>query len=246
MSFSTCSDLDGDRQQMCFDSITYAKKYKKDIIFRFADTSKYPSEVNPISVFMAGSPGAGKTEFSNRLVLELKDKGLIENKPVIIDPDEIRKIFPGYTGDNAYIFQAASAIGVEKLYDHVLAKKQSAIIDGTFSSEKSIQNIARSVHDNRPVEIFYIYQDPKVAWEFTKKREALEKRNIPKISFIEAFFASKDNVNKAKKIFGDKIKLNLVKKDFVKGLEEFKLNIDNVDHYLNIVYTRDDLEKLII
>lgn len=246
MNPSTCNDLDGDKQQMCLNSIEYVKRNKKDIILKFADPSKYTPETNPISVFMAGSPGAGKTEFSNRLVFELKNKGLIEKDPVIIDPDEIRKIFPGYTGDNAYIFQASSAIGVEKLYDHVLSKKQSAIIDGTFSSEKSIQNIERSVHDNRPVEIFYIYQDPKVAWEFTKKREALEKRNIPRTSFIDAFLASKDNVNKAKELFGDKIKLNLVKKDFEKGLEELKLNIDKVDHHLNIAYTRDELEKLII
>jgi predicted ABC-type ATPase len=242
---STCDILDGDNQEKCNIAVEYARQNKKIFISHFADIEKYPKENNPISIFMAGSPGAGKTEFSKRLISELKSGGIIERDPVRIDPDDIRGFLPGYTGTNSYIFQAASAIGVEKLYDHVLDKRQSAIIDGTFSSEKSIQNIERSVKRNRPIEIFYIYQDPKLAWEFTKKRESLEGRNIPKEAFIEAFFTSKENVNNVKLRFGDKVRLNLVKKDFVSGFEELRLNIDKVDHYLEIPYTRDDLNELI-
>ena len=37
-------------------------------------TSKYESELNPVSVFMAGSPGAGKTESSIWLIKELSKK----------------------------------------------------------------------------------------------------------------------------------------------------------------------------
>jgi hypothetical protein len=132
------------------------------------------------------------------------------------------------------------------LYDHVLAEKQSAIIDGTFSTDKSFQNIQRSINKSRPVEIFYLYQEPKLAWEFTKKREVLEKRNIPRSSFIESFLVSKENVNKAKEMFGDKVRLNLVIKDFEKGFEELRLDIPKVDSYLQISYTRDELEKMII
>lgn len=245
MSNSTCDILDGDNQKKCYGAIEFARHGKKLFVSKFADPSMYPPETNPISVFMAGSPGAGKTEFSKRLIAELKLKGAIQKDPVRIDSDDVRNILPGYTGDNSYIFQAASAIGVEKLYDHVLAKKQSAIIDGTFSTEKSIQNIQRSIDHSRPVEIFYLYQEPKLAWEFTKKREALEKRNIPRSSFIDSFLASKENVNKAKVMFGDKIRLNLVIKNFEKGFEELKLDIQKVDPYLQISYTRDELEKII-
>lgn len=198
MNPSACEILDGDNQHKRSDAIAFIKSNKKLLISKFADLKIYPSETNPISVFMAGSPGAGKTEFSKRLISELKRSGVIDKDPVRIDPDDIRQMLPGYTGDNAYIFQVASAVGVEKLYDHVLKKNQSAIIDGTFSSGKSLQNIERSISKGRPVEIFYIYQDPELSWELTKKREALEKRNIPRSSFIEALFASRDNVNLAK------------------------------------------------
>lgn len=246
MNTSTCDILDGENQKKCYEAIDFARHGKKLFIDKFADPNIYPPEINPISVFMAGSPGAGKTEFSKRLIAELKLRGVMQKDPVRIDSDDVRGVLPGYTGDNSYIFQAASAIGVEKLYDHVLAKKQSAIIDGTFSTEKSLQNIQRSLDKSRPVEIFYIYQEPKLAWEFTKKREALEKRNIPRSSFIDSFLASKENVNKAKVMFGDKVRLNLVIKDFEKGFEELRLDIPKVDSYLQISYTRDELEKMII
>jgi glutaredoxin-related protein len=246
MNNSTCDTLDGENQKQCYDAIEFVKRNKKAIIDKFADPNVYTPESNPISVFMAGSPGAGKTEFSKRLIAELKLKGVIQKDPVRIDSDDVRGVLPGYTGNNSFIFQAASAIGVEKLYDHVLAKKQSAIIDGTFSTEKSFQNIQRSIDHVRPVEIFYIYQEPKLAWEFTKKREALEKRNIPRSSFIDSFLASKENVNKAKVMFGDKIRLNLVIKDFEKGFEELRLDIPKVDSSPQISYTRDELEKMII
>lgn len=245
-NLSTCDVLDEEDKGVCDEAVKYARHNKNVFISRFADISRYPKEVKPISIFMAGSPGAGKTEFSKRLISELKNAGIISDDIVRIDPDDIRELLPGYTGKNSYLFQAASAIGVEKLYDYVLDKKQSAVIDGTFSSEKSIQNIERSVKRGRPVEIFYIYQDPILAWEFTKKREALEGRNIPKEAFIEAFFISKENVNNVKLKFGDKVRLNLVKKDFVSSFEELRLNIDKVDHHLEIPYTRDDLNKLII
>jgi UDP-N-acetylglucosamine kinase len=241
-----CDTLNGDDQQKCNNAIEFTKKNKKLIISTFADISKHPQESNPISVFMAGSPGAGKTEFSKRLISELKNKKIITTDPVRIDPDDLRELLPGYTGNNSHIFQAASSVGVEKLYDHVIKNRLSAIIDGTFASKKSIENIERSIKKNRPVEIFFIYQDPKLAWEFTKKREKLEKRNIPKEAFIDAFFASKDNVNSVKKHYGDKVKLNLVIKNFDTNLEELKLNIDNIDHYIHIPYTKDELQKIIL
>ena len=65
-------------------------------------TSKYESELNPVSVFMAGSPGAGKTESSIWLIKELSKK---ENSILRIDPDELRKHFAEYTGKNSDLFQ---------------------------------------------------------------------------------------------------------------------------------------------
>ena len=95
--------------------------------------------------------------------------------------------------------------------------------------------------------IFYIYQDPIIAWDFTKKREALEGRKIPKSAFIEAFFGAKENVNKIKEIFQDKIKIFLVVKNLNNDddTEKSKFNIDNIDNYLKVNYTKKSLEELL-
>lgn len=245
MSSSTCNQFEGENERICVDAIEYVKSHKSEFITAFADISKYPPEDTPITVFMAGSPGAGKTEFSKRLIQDLIKSGQTEITPVRIDSDDIREMIPGYTGNNSEVFQAASAIIVEKLYDRVLKMGQSVIMDGTFSSEKSLLNVERSIHRKRVVHIFYIYQDPKIAWDFTQKREKLEGRNIPKSAFIDSFFTARENVNKIKKKFPNQVTLNLVIKNFENGFEELRLNIDTVDHYLDLEYTKDDIEKLI-
>lgn len=81
-----------------------------------------------------------------------------------------------FTGTNSEIVQGASAlgVGVEKLYDSALKNKQNLILDGTFAAyDKSFSNVQRSLKRGRVVEIFYLYQDPRIAWDFTKKREEL-------------------------------------------------------------------------
>lgn len=42
----------------------FARRNKKAISRRLTDVSIYVPEAEPVSVFMAGSPGAGKTEAS--------------------------------------------------------------------------------------------------------------------------------------------------------------------------------------
>lgn len=53
------------------------------------------------------------------------------------------------------------------------------------------------------------------------------------------------NANKAIKIFGSKLKLNLAIKDFEKGLNALELNKGNIESYLPKVYTTQELEKLL-
>lgn len=64
-----------------------------------------------------------------------------------IDADEIRCIIPSYNGENSHILQSAASIGVEKLYDYVLNKRKSAIIDGTLAIDftKVANNLERSL-----------------------------------------------------------------------------------------------------
>ena len=49
-------------------AIEFAKINKKKIARNITDVSEYVPDLIPISVYMAGSPGAGKTEFSKNLI----------------------------------------------------------------------------------------------------------------------------------------------------------------------------------
>ena len=63
----------------------YIKEHKRELIERFADPKIYPPDEHPRTFFMAGSPGAGKTEISRRLI-----ESVIGKLPVRIDADDIR------------------------------------------------------------------------------------------------------------------------------------------------------------
>jgi len=217
----------------------WVKKNKQFIYAKFAELSSYQSDSFPTTIFMAGSPGAGKTEVSRRLA------EIFEQQPVIIDADEIRKLIDGYTGKNAYLFQKAANKGVNMLYDYVCKKGLNAIMDGTFAYADPIGNIEHSLKYNRNVEIYFLYQDPLLSWEFTKKREEKEFRNVPKSVFITSYLKSLENVKFVKQEFKGKIKLNLVIKDFVKGIHALELNESNIESFLPKVYTSDELEKFL-
>src|SRR3990167_10981271 len=126
------------------DAVAWLKKNKKFIVERFADPKKFPKEEHPLTIFVAGSPGAGKTETAKAVIKRLP-------LPVVhIDADAIRAMIPGFNGANASLFQAAATVGVEKLYDHVLAKGLSVIVDTTFTPfAKARSNVTRSINKGR-------------------------------------------------------------------------------------------------
>lgn len=230
---------DSDENKIIDEAKRFIKEKKKELIKKFADPEIYKPDNNPVSLFMAGSPGAGKTEFSKRLIERFS------TKPVRIDADDIRDMFDGYTGGNAHLFQPACTIGVNKLYDYVLDNKLSVILDGTFAYAGALDNVRRSVKKSRKVEVYYLYQDPIIAWDFTIKREAVEHRHVSREIFVKSFLLSKENVNKAKEEFKERIELNLIIKNFNTGLERFELNIANVDGYLDQIYTEDELMEIV-
>lgn len=226
-------------------AIEFVKKNKKLIISKFADLTKFPPSQNPFTVFMAGSPGAGKTEFSISLIKQLGEKDP-NTKVVRIDADEIRDIIPQYDRTNSNLLQSAAAIGVEKLFDHVQAHAQNVVVDGTFANyEVALKDVKRALGKDRKIGIIYLYQDPAIAWDFTKKREKLEGRVVPKEMFIQAFLNSEENVNEIKKEFGNSVRLSLVIKNFENRVEKTLFNIDNVDSYLKIKYNPQTLLKVL-
>lgn len=226
-------------------AIQFVKNNKKLIISTFADLTKFPPAQNPFTIFMAGSPGAGKTEFSISFIKQLSEKDP-NTKVVRIDADEIRDIIPQYDKTNSNLLQSAAAIGVEKLFDYVQAHTQNVVVDGTFANyEVALKDIKRALGKNRKVGIIYIYQNPAIAWDFTKKRERLEGRVVPKEMFIQAFLNSKENVNEIKKEFGNGVRLSLVIKDFENRVEKTLFNIDNVDSYLKVKYNPQTLRRIL-
>lgn len=225
------------------EALAFARKNKKIIAQSRTDKTRFMPENEPVSVFMAGSPGAGKTEASIELLAHVKKNGW---EILRIDPDELRFEFPTYTGENSWLFQAAVSVLVEKIHDFALAQKQSFLLDGTLSAyDKAEENIERSLKKGRLVQVLYVYQEPALAWEFVKSREIVEGRQIRPEHFIEQYFAARDAVNRLKKKFGTKVRVDLLLKNTDNSHRLYKAGIDQVDNHIPEKYTRADLEILL-
>lgn len=228
-----------DEERQSSEAVSYIKSNKTLIIDKFANSELFLPDDHPIALFMAGSPGAGKTEVSRRLIERF------DSKPVRIDADEIREIIPGYNGGNSYIFQAAANKGVNILYDSVLANRTNVILDGTFAYRGAEENIRRALNHGYEVEIYYIYQDPEVAWDITKKRESVERRYVSREVFISAFVKASENVRLIKQTFAEKIELNIIIKDLSKDFEQVILNVASIDEYIPKMYSIEELSNLL-
>lgn len=215
-------------------SLQYAKKYKKQMISSVIDGKE--KEEEKTAIFMAGSPGAGKTEAAQTLTA-------LNSNLCVIDADKFRVSFPGYLGNNSDEFQRGSALLVDASLDLVLKKGYSFILDGTFATTKVQQNIERALKKNYNVLVYYVYQDPFIAWDFTKKREVVEGRFVPKERFINAFFQSRKNLMQTKEQFQDQVTINILVKDFQNTISDFLMDIDNVELALPINYTNKGLEE---
>lgn len=224
-------------------ALAYAKRNKKSIAKRLTDPTVFHAEKDPVSVFMAGSPGAGKTEASKRLLEDLESDG---GKVLRIDPDDLRDEFEDYTGGNSYLFQSAVSILIEKIYDLSIKQKQSFLLDGTLSHYRIAEkNIKRSLDKKRFVQILYVYQRPGLAWQFVVKREQLEGRRIPPEQFVDQYFAARDVVNRLKVEFGQRIQVDLLLKNNDGSNKVYQANIDKIDHFVPEKYTRSEVETII-
>lgn len=225
-------------QEIADAAIAFARKEKKAIARRATDPAIFIPESAPVSVFMAGSPGAGKTEASIELLANFIE-------PIIrIDPDELRTLFPGFNGDNSHLFQSAISVVVEKIHDMALEQSQSFIMDGTLSNlNKARDNVRRSLGRGRLVQILYVYQAPLLAWNFVQAREAAEGRRIPPAAFIEQYFAARQVVNALKQEFGPHLHVDLLMKNNDNSDRFYRAGVDLVDHHIPETVSRADLER---
>jgi UDP-N-acetylglucosamine kinase len=112
--------------------------------------------------------------------------------------------------------------------------------------EKCKLNIERSIKKERFVQIYYVYQEPLLAWDVVLKRELLEGRRINKDSFIAQYFASRSNIKLLKQHFGSKIQVDALMKDYNGKTNRFyKANISNIDIAIPEKYDMKLLEEII-
>lgn len=228
-------------EEKTLEAISYVKRHEKELISRFVD-GVAPVK-RPVSIFMAGSPGAGKTEFSTHLINEILGA---QTSIVRIDPDEIRTWLPQYEHGKAEIMQGAVSTAVNKLHDYVKSKSYSFLMDGTFSKlEQARKNVQQSLDKQRPVLIEYVIQSPEIAWRFTQDREKVDGRNIRREDFIEQFIAARDTVATIKAEFGSNVQVDLIERDLKTGKYKSTFNVDNLDKYLPRKYSKIDIEGLL-
>jgi predicted ABC-type ATPase len=197
------------------------------------------------AVFMAGSPGAGKTEIA-KLILED-----FSPAPIRIDADDFRQHFEGYSGTNSHIFQQAATDMVQKMLDRVLHSAKSGvpvpfILDGTFTYARVRDNLKRAIDRGYAVEVYYVYQKPLLAWQFTQAREKKDGRIVPEDVFIRTFIQARANVIEMKRLFGDAINVTVIIKDNDAAGESqvhAYLLLEELEERLPLEYNEDNLRK---
>ena len=119
----------------------------------------------------------------------------------------------GYDGQNSDIFQKASSKGFNELFTYSMKNNLSIILDSNFASlDLEIQNIERLLKRDYKVEIFYLYNNQSVCFEYAIRREVVTKRKVPKDVFIKSNENSYKTIIEIKNIFKDKVILNFFNK----------------------------------
>jgi len=198
-------------------AIAYLNKNKKKFL------SEYTNKVKPlaekIAIFTAGMSGVGKTELG--IFFKENNSSILH-----IDTDNIREFFKpvGYDGQNSNSFQKVASRGFNELFNYALKQKYSIILDSNLSNiNLATQNIERLLKRGYNVDIYYLYNYPKVCFEYATRREVVTHRKVPKEVFVKSNINSYNTVLEIKSIFKDSINLHLIdKRD-----DSFYKDIDN-------------------
>lgn len=175
--------------------------------------STYLNGHNPLdeklAFFTAGPSGAGKTEFVQEILN-------IESDFVHLDIDEIRSFFTdiGYDGSNSDLFQKPSSYGVQYLFEEIVKSRGlSFVLDSNLAKFQTAQeNVKKLLEKGYKIEIYYVYNDLSTCFLYTKKRELVTKRVVPEEVFFKNAKESRRTTYELKKLFDDKLVLNVVDK----------------------------------
>lgn len=208
------------------------------------DLEKYKISTDIFStIFLAGSPWAGKTEW-------IESFGHKEHY-IVLDTDEYRKLFDGYKWDNAEEFQQYASRVMDKMFSFCMKNGLNVIVDGTFANKHIIrQNIYQCIKRERVFMVALVLQDPIISYLYTKKRELEKTRKVPVEAFLEKFFSSIENTRFVLEHYKDATVL-VTKKDPTGTKRQrykniFMRNLEDFDKETQIWYNaKDDICELI-
>ncbi len=207
--------------------------------------------IDKLAFFMAGIPGAGKTELAKGL------QGSPHGDHIVIEHDQLVENIAGYTPENYYNFRTAGSTLVTKLFEHCLNNGYSFIFDGTLSHENGYKNIKKSLDKGFSVIVLYVHQDIESAWKLTQDRELVKKRAIQRNGFIDTCQKITANLRKIFAAFQESPQFAfwIVNKNGSPGTENSQLIFYDrmdpasgdkavVEQVLNEEYNVDRIEKI--
>lgn len=198
-------------------AIDYLNKNKDDFLEVYTKDIKEVD--NKMAIFTAGMSGVGKTELG--IFFKESNPNLLH-----IDTDNIREFFRpiGYDGQNSNLFQKVSSRGFNELFTYSLKQGFSIILDSNFANlDIAISNIERLLKRGYTIDIYYLYNDPKVCFKYATTREVVTHRKVPKEVFIRSNINSYKTVLEIKTIFKEKINLSFIDKrddSFYENIDE--------------------------
>lgn len=221
------------------DPAAWARKNKNRLIKEYFKKRKFSSSDPPVAIFMAGIPGAGKTEFTKELI-----KTLVQT-PLRIDMDEIAADIEGYSAPTAYAFREGATIILNRIYDKALQHRKDFIFDGTFGSKNAIKNVLRAQKKGYATKVYFIYQTPEVAWQFTKDRELVEHRSIDRDGFMDSYYNVLSNLKDLQETCND-VTISLIIKDHENAQGRKIEDINNIFDHIPSPIPKAELESAII
>lgn len=220
----------------------WVREHKKDFARKMIRDAGVERSKEPTAIFMAGLPGAGKTEFTKSLIRQ------VGVKVIRLDMDEIAAQIDSYSPQKADKFRAGASALLNRTFDKVMSGHYDFIMDGTFGGAMAVQNIDRVIRHGYAVKVIYVHQHPKIAWQYTQARERVEHRAIDLDGFIESYFRTIGNLHGLKEYNSD-IKVDVVVKNDSNAIKEWRRNIlvKDIDQIVKVEYNREELkEKLYV
>ena len=104
---------------------------------------------------------------------------------IVIEHDKLVELIDGYKPQHYYAYRQAGSVLVTEILKHCLKQGLPFVFDTTLAKGRSTSNIRAAITRGYKVEVIYVVQDPKSAWQFTRDRERDQKRNISPEGFAE-------------------------------------------------------------